>query len=129
MEHASITEDEAERIILASCRKYSALALVHLKVNVFDIGFKCNIQGKTAGYATCRKGLLRFNRTLLAHEGEWACDKTAGHEVAHIVAYRRWEGRKILPHGSEWSIVMHVFGLPVARCHGYDYAAASAARR
>lgn len=78
-----------------------------------------SLQGATAGKAHCGKGLIEFSPTLLRENPDLFLIDTAGHEVAHLVAWQKFQNR-IRPHGPEWEQVMWTLGLQANRCHNYN---------
>ena len=78
-----------------------------------------SLKGTTAGKALCGRGVIEFSPTLLRENPDTFLVQTAGHEVAHLVAWQKHLG-KLKPHGVEWQAVMWNLGLPANRCHNYD---------
>jgi SprT protein len=81
-----------------------------------------DLRGKGAGQFRSRDGLhceIRFNRELLARNGERFLHQTVPHEVAHLVVFRLF-GPGARPHGAEWQAIMRLFGAEPERCHDYD---------
>ncbi|KEQ13777.1 hypothetical protein GZ77_15940 [Endozoicomonas montiporae] len=79
-----------------------------------------NLRGETAGQAWPERNQLRLNRVLLEENQQHFLKHTLGHEVAHLIADQVF-GRKIRPHGREWTFIMEqVFNLPAKRTHSYD---------
>lgn len=80
---------------------------------------KFDIRGTTGGTANSSQNVLRFNPVLLQENKAHFLKQTVGHEVAHLVARKRF-GDTIKPHGPQWQQVMAWFGLPANRGHTYD---------
>ncbi|MET0028235.1 MAG: SprT-like domain-containing protein [Candidatus Thiodiazotropha sp.] len=81
-----------------------------------------DLTGKSAGIVVFGPGnrcVIRYNAALLSRYGQEFMDETVPHEVAHIVARRRF-GQRIRPHGREWKQVMAFFQAPARRCHSFD---------
>ncbi len=81
-----------------------------------------DLTGKSAGIVVFGPGsrcVIRYNAALLSRYGQDFIDETVPHEVAHIVARRRY-GQRIRPHGKEWQQVMAFFQVPARRCHRFD---------
>jgi SprT protein len=81
-----------------------------------------DLTGKSAGMVIFGPGsrcVIRYNAPLLLRYGQRFIDETVPHEVAHIVARRRF-GQRIKPHGSEWRQIMAFFQVPAHRCHSFD---------
>lgn len=80
-----------------------------------------DLRGKAAGMVVFypkRKQVIRYNRKMLAENGQVFIDQTVPHEVAHLVA-RFLHGSRIRPHGIEWRSIMVLFGADPIRCHNF----------
>lgn len=86
------------------------------------------LRGLTAGEACSSDWTLRYNRLLLARNGERFLSEIVPHEVAHLVVAAVWPGRRS-PHGAEWKEVMAFFGTAANRCHRFDTVPARRVRR
>lgn len=71
----------------------------------------------TAGLANYRRSLILLNPRL-REISEAEVKGTFLHELAHLVAFARADGRKIRPHGPEWRQACSDLGIPgEQRCH------------
>jgi SprT protein len=83
------------------------------------------LRGLIAGQANIKTNTIKLNVQLLEENGQMFLDRTPGHEVAHIFAFKKYgvqrtpRGR-IQAHGWAWKRVMRDFGLNPSRCHSYD---------
>jgi SprT protein len=80
-----------------------------------------DLRGKAAGMARFHPGgscTIRYNKTMLAENGQAFIEQTVPHEVAHLVA-RVVHGHHIRPHGDEWRSIMRLFGAKPIRCHNF----------
>lgn len=77
-----------------------------------------DLRGQAAGQANGRRNLIRFNRGLAERYPEEFVAQTVPHELAHLVAFKKFGGR-IRPHGREWRAVMIVLGAEPRRTHRY----------
>lgn len=103
-------------------RRLLATAGNHFQQDPGKLIIRFDLTGKAAGMALFpSRGtpVIRYNALLLAENRDDFLKRTVPHEVAHIVARRRF-GKKIKPHGAEWRQVMHLFGAEASRCHNYD---------
>jgi len=95
-----------------------------------------NLRGATAGKAACGIGKweVQLHPVLVEQEGQDYVDRTPGHEVAHLVAFkvhglqRSYRGRR-QSHGWAWKSVMRKLGLDPTRCHTYDTSAVKQTRK
>ena len=81
-----------------------------------------DLRGTAAGEARLlgsSSAVIRYNPTLLARHPESLIEETVAHEVAHLVAFKRF-GTRIRPHGREWQAIMRRFGVAPRRCHSHD---------
>ena len=86
-----------------------------------------SLRGHCGGQAYTHQWKLRFNNDIARRYKDDPNDPyehTIGHEVAHLIARKIHEGRRIRPHGPEWKRVMIAFGLRPDRCHTYETTAA-----
>lgn len=86
------------------------------------VEIRFDLRGKTAGQVRMGpngRTLIRYNLALLEREGVAFLERTVPHEVAHVLAYRRY-GPRIRPHGQEWQRIMRQLGAEPTRCHDYD---------
>ena len=79
-----------------------------------------DLRGGTAGQAWYGIHKVRYNSHLYRNNRKDFIENTIPHEVAHLVAHRLHQGRRIMPHGYEWKRVMAAFKVPSDRCHSYD---------
>ncbi|MEJ2692362.1 MAG: SprT-like domain-containing protein [Candidatus Thiodiazotropha sp.] len=80
-----------------------------------------DLRGRAAGMALSPsrgRGIIRYNRAMLAENGLAFIRQTVPHEVAHLVA-GIVHGRQIKPHGAEWRSIMALFGADAVRCHSF----------
>jgi SprT protein len=80
-----------------------------------------DLRGRAAGMALRPphgRGIIRYNRAMLAENGLAFIQQTVPHEVAHLVA-GIVHGRRIRPHGAEWRSIMAFFGAEAVRCHSF----------
>jgi len=87
-----------------------------------EVEVRFDLRGKTAGQVRMGKGartLIRYNLELLRRETADFLARTVPHEVAHVLAYRRY-GSRIRAHGPEWQRIMRELGAEPTRCHDYD---------
>ncbi|MDO6693670.1 SprT family zinc-dependent metalloprotease [Aliiglaciecola sp. 3_MG-2023] len=78
-----------------------------------------NQRGNIAGTAHLQKNIIKLNATLLKDNFEEFMQTVLPHEVAHIVAFQRFN--RVKPHGIEWQSIMHnVFNLPPRVRHKMD---------
>jgi SprT protein len=82
----------------------------------------------TAGRADYRLKLISLNPQLAAFPDE--IDRTLRHELAHIHAQFRADGRRISAHGAEWQQACRDLGIAgETRCHSLPFPARSYAPR
>jgi SprT protein len=101
-------------------RECLAIAATH-GIHVPAPSILYDIKGALGGAANWQENRLRLNPVLLLENEKLFIHQTVGHEVAHLVARKRF-GATIKPHGPEWQNVMGWLGLTPKRCHQYDVA-------
>lgn len=78
-----------------------------------------------AGRAFFETGQIELNPRLQALPEEnrtVEIERTFLHELAHLVAYARYRGRRIQPHGPEWKQACADVGIPgEERCHSLNF--------
>ena len=67
--------------------------------------YRLDLRGKIAGLALLREHCMRLNNSMLLEHGIAFVHQVVAHEMAHLVAYRRF-GSRIKPHGAEWQWLM-----------------------
>ena len=113
-------EERVEKLFDLASNKLN-LKLKYPKI-VYDL------KGQVAGQAWYVENKLRLNATALKNYRNDFIEQTVGHEVAHLLAFRK-HGAYIKPHGLEWKNVMRLFKLPPTRCHTYELPSARAVTR
>lgn len=83
--------------------------------------FSLDLRGKTAGKAFYLQNHIKLNRTLYHENVDEFCRSTVGHEVSHLVVYRRFgfDAATNKEHGEEWASIMDGFLLDPDPCHTY----------
>jgi SprT protein len=90
--------------------------------------------GTTGGHSHYGRRELMFQLDLAEHNQEDFLKRTVPHEVAHYVqravyGYSR-NGKKVMPHGTEWKYIMrNVYHLNPDRCHTYDTSVTTTRKR
>jgi len=67
--------------------------------------YRLDLRGRTAGLALLKEHCIRLNNAILLRHGAEYIDQVIAHEMAHLLAYRRF-GASIRPHGREWRWLM-----------------------
>jgi SprT protein len=91
------------------------------QVAIRDPELRFDLKGKAAGMVVFRPGrnpLVRYNQKILSDNTKAFIQQTIPHEVAHLIARRRY-GKGIKPHGPEWQGIMQDFGAEPKRCHNF----------
>lgn len=103
-------------------QKYLAIAKDKLGVELPPPHLSLNMKGHTAGRAHWTSNSIVLNGILFNENKDKFLARTIPHEVAHLVAYKKYSTpyRSPKPHGQEWKHVMRVFGCEESRCHSYD---------
>ncbi|OPX56847.1 hypothetical protein BTE48_02385 [Oceanospirillum multiglobuliferum] len=97
-----------------------AKAEQHLLKNFPMPELDLSLRGRCAGQAYLQVWRVRFNLQLLSENYEHFMLNVVPHELAHLIAFREF-GRRIRPHGKEWTWVMEqVLGVPAKTTHQYD---------
>jgi SprT protein len=66
-------------------------------------------------------GTIELNTVYLEREGWDSAIATLGHELAHLVVFHRFPGRRVPPHGQAWRRIMTQWlGLPAERTHRFS---------
>ena len=97
-------------------------------IGATGVEIRFDLRGKAAGQVRMGTGartLIRYNLELLRRETADFLEHTVPHEVAHVLAYRRY-GLRIRPHGPQWQRIMRQLGAEPSRCHDYDVSGLSA---
>jgi SprT protein len=76
-----------------------------------------DVRGTCAGKAWVTKNIIGFNSILLTENVEQFLKRTVVHEMAHVIAYKRYGSRG---HDNAWKNVMIRLGADPSRCHSYD---------
>lgn len=76
-----------------------------------------DVRGTCAGKAWVTKNTIGFNSILLTENVEQFLKRTVVHEMAHVIAYKRYGSRG---HDNTWKNVMIRLGADPSRCHSYD---------
>lgn len=76
--------------------------------------------GSCFGRAWRGKPRIALNRTVMEAHFEDFVKKTVGHEVCHLVCFKKFPMAK--PHGREWKRMMVDIGLAPERCGNYEVA-------
>ena len=67
--------------------------------------FRLDLRGRIAGLALLKEHCIRLNIDMLLRYGNRFIDQVVAHELAHLLAFRRF-GSSIRPHGREWKWIM-----------------------
>ncbi|HBO21708.1 MAG TPA: SprT family zinc-dependent metalloprotease [Providencia sp.] len=78
-------------------------------------------RGTTAGSAYLKEWEIRINPILLIENPDNFIDEVVPHELAHLLVYRVYGRKGILPHGNEWKWMMqNVLEVSPSRTHNFS---------
>ena len=107
-----------------TCQSTNILGFEQIRVDPPIVEFSTRMRTR-AGEAHLRRNKVVFAMHFLMRETPETYDRTIGHEVAHIFAFRIHGD---CGHGGWWKHTMRRIGLPPERCHTYKSSKRNAKR-
>ena len=105
-------EEETRRFLTIGCKA--------LSIPVYPVDIDFDLRGTTAGAAFCISRRISYNFALLIRYPDIFMQTTVPHEVAHVLA---WQKFQIRDHSGDWYYTMRLLGVEnPARYHSYEVA-------